>query len=394
MLNAETIATIKQTAPVLATEGEAITRLFYSKLFGNHPELQNVFNMAHQAQGEQPKALAESVFRYASHIDQLQALGPDVRRIAHKHASLAVTPEQYPIVGKYLLEAIGEHLDLPADHAIIQAWAAAYGQLADILIDSEEQIYAQNETRPGGWRGFRPFRVARVEDEAAGVSSLYLEAEDGAAIADFLPGQYVGLKIETPPGEYEEIRQYSLSCAPGQGYYRITVKAEANDPSHPGRVSHHLHQASAGTRVLLQPPTGDFVLPDSERDLVLIAGGVGITPLLSMLEARLAAKGSGAGITFIHCCRDRAHHIMGDQLRALAAETGFAYHVAYEFGDGADYTGYLDAAVLRDWITERDAEVCFCGPRPFMAALNRLLQDIGFAEERLHYELFGPSTRL
>lgn len=121
MLSAETLATIKSTAPLLAEQGKAITDLFYSKLFAQHPELQHIFNMANQAQGEQSRALAESVFMYATHIDKLQNLGPMVSRIAHKHASLQVAPEHYPIVGKYLLEAIQDHLGLEADHPVLGA---------------------------------------------------------------------------------------------------------------------------------------------------------------------------------------------------------------------------------------------------------------------------------
>lgn len=394
MLKEEVIATVKSTAPILAKEGENITHLFYQKLFNHHPELQNVFNMTHQSHGEQPRALAESVFQYASHIDQLDQLGPLVKRIAHKHASLAVVPEQYPIVGKYLLEAIGEHLGLTPEDPIILAWGEAYGQLATIFVDTEEQIYTDNANKPGGWRGFRPFIISEIVPEAKDVSSFYLKPEDGSALASFKPGQYVGVKIETPPDAYEEIRQYSLSAAPGEDYYRITVKCEANEPAHPGRVSHHLHHARIGDRLFLQPPTGDFVIADPQGDLVLIAGGVGITPLLSMLLDRLNTRGNGDGITFIQCCRDAEHHIMKEQLTELSRQHGFIYKVAYELSEGADHRGYLDADALDGWLGNRDADVYFCGPRPFMAALDGLLQDLGYPEKRRHYEIFGPSSRL
>lgn len=394
MLSAETLATIKSTAPLLAEQGTAITRLFYSKLFAQHPELQHIFNMANQAQGEQPRALAESVFMYATHIDALQNLGPMVSRIAHKHASLQVAPEHYPIVGKYLLEAIRDHLGLDDEHAVLAAWAEAYGALARIFIDTEEGIYADNAGKPGGWRGFRPFVVDRVEAEAEGIKSVYLTPEDGKAIMGFEPGQYLGVKVQVPGHEYDEIRQYSISNAPGADHYRITVKAEGAAPAPAGKVSHHLHAAQVGDRVWVQPPTGDFIIKRQDRKLALIAGGVGITPLLSMLLHRIESGTDVSDLVFVHCCRDAAHHVMADELRQLADAHGFAYFVSYEHGDGADHQGYLNREVLAKWLGQADADVYFCGPKPFMAALNGQLLEMGYAESQLHYEVFGPHTRL
>ena len=394
MLSAETLATIKSTAPLLAEQGKAITDLFYSKLFAQHPELQHIFNMANQAQGEQSRALAESVFMYATHIDTLQNLGPMVSRIAHKHASLQVAPEHYPIVGKYLLEAIQDHLGLDTDHPVLGAWAEAYGQLAGIFIQTEESIYSHNAMKPGGWRGFRPFVIRKIRDEASGIKSVYLQAEDGKPIASFEPGQYLGIKVRVPGHEYDEIRQYSLSDAPGKNHYRITVKAESTPPSHAGKVSNHLHGAQPGDRVWVQPPTGDFTVKHPDRELVLIAGGVGITPLLSMLLHRIESGADVTDLVFIHCCRDPAHHVMADELRQLSAQHGFSYYVSYETGSGADHQGYLDRTILSQWLTQPDADVYFCGPKPFMAAVNAQLLQMGFRDEQLHYEVFGPSTRL
>ncbi|HQR95781.1 MAG TPA: globin domain-containing protein, partial [Thiotrichales bacterium] len=122
MISSDVMKTIQATVPVLAEHGQAITTIFYQKMFAAHPELKNMFNMAHQAKGEQQRALAEAVLNYASKIDQLVELGPMVKRIAHKHASLNIQPEHYPIVGKYLLEAIQVFLNLPQDHEILRAW--------------------------------------------------------------------------------------------------------------------------------------------------------------------------------------------------------------------------------------------------------------------------------
>ena len=394
MLSAETLTTVKSTAPLLAKEGEAITALFYSKLFTHHPELQHIFNMANQGQGKQSRALAESVFMYATHIDALQNLGPMVSRIAHKHASLQVAPEHYPIVGKYLLEAIQDHLGLETGHPVLAAWHQAYAQLADIFIKTEADIYRDNADKTGGWRGFRAFTIRAIQTEASGIKSVYLYPEDGQAIADFEPGQYIGIKIRPAEYEYDEIRQYSLSNAPGSDHYRITVKAEHTPPHHQGKVSNHLHNAQCGDRVWVQPPTGDFTVKNPDNALVLIAGGVGITPLLSMLLHRLETGADVSSLVFIHCCKDEAHHVMATELRQLSLQHGFAYYVSYETGSGADHRGYLNATVLGKWLGKTDADVYFCGPVPFMAAVNSTLQTMGYADTQLHHEVFGPGTRL
>lgn len=394
MLSAETLSTVKSTAPLLTKEGKAITDLFYSKLFTHHPELQHVFNMANQAKGEQSRALAESVFMYATHIDALQNLGPMVSRIAHKHASLQVAPEHYPVVGKYLLEAIQDHLGLEASHPVLTAWGEAYEQLASIFIKTEADIYHHNATRPGGWSGFRPFIVNKIVDEARGIKSFYLHAEDGGAIAGFEPGQYLGIKVNVPGHDYDEIRQYSLSNAPGSDHYRITVKAESTPTAPAGKVSNHLHDARPGDRVWVQPPTGDFTVRHPDSALVLIAGGVGITPLLSILLHRIDTRDDVSDVAFVHCCKDADHHVMADELRRLSARHGFKYHVSYETASGADHQGHLDPTTLSRWIDTPDADVYFCGPKPFMTAVNSALLGLGFKDAQLHYEVFGPGTRL
>jgi nitric oxide dioxygenase len=394
MLSQNTIDTVKSTAPLLSDEGESITKLFYKKLFDNHPELKNVFNLANQAKGEQARALAESVFIYASHIDQLDKLKPLVNRIAHKHASLQVSPNQYPIVGKFLLEAIKDHLKLNADDPVLQAWSEAYGALADVFIQTEENIYNTNEKKPGGWRGYRTFTIGKIVQETDEVRSLYLKPEDGLPIAGFQAGQFIGVKIHPTTSDYDEIRQYSLSNAPGERHYRITVKAESPNTPLAGQVSNYLHNASVGDKVFLQPPTGDFVISNSNTSLGLVAGGIGVTPILSMLQNEVKQGNNIDNLVFIHCCQDKEHHVMREELRALSKRTGFSYYCAYERGDAADHTGYLNTSVLKHWLGKSDRDIYFCGPRPFMTALHMLLSRLGYSEEQLHYEIFGPSIRL
>ncbi|MGZ5848413.1 MAG: globin domain-containing protein, partial [Ramlibacter sp.] len=254
MLSTQTIAIIKATVPVLQEHGEAITRHFYELMFREHPEVKAFFNEAHQASGTQARALAGAVLAYASHIDRLDEIAPALPRIVQKHAALVILPEHYPIVGKCLLRAIREVLGAAATDDILAAWGEAYNALADILIGAEEQVYAGNAARAGGWRGERAFRVARREPESELIESFYLAPVDGGPLMAFTPGQYLTLVLCI---DGETIRRnYSLSDAPGKPFYRISVKREEG-----GRASSWLHaNAQVGTELRVQAPCGDFLL--------------------------------------------------------------------------------------------------------------------------------------
>ncbi|UUZ71434.1 NO-inducible flavohemoprotein [Polaromonas sp. P1(28)-8] len=300
MLTAQQRAIVKSTVPLLESGGEALTTHFYQILLTEHPEVRPFFNQAHQANGDQPRALANGVLMYARHIDKLEQLGGLVAQIINKHVSLQIEPAHYPIVGACLLRAIREVLGAEiATDEVLAAWGAAYGQLADILIGAEEKIYADTAAAPGGWRGARRFIVARKVAESAEITSFYLRPEDGAALAAFQPGQYLGLKLVI---NGEEIRRnYSLSAAPNGRDYRISVKREPG-----GVASCYLHdELQEGGGLDVFPPAGEFVLADGDRPVVLISGGVGITPTLAMLDAALERQ---RPVHFIHFARNKSVH--------------------------------------------------------------------------------------
>ncbi|KAJ6164013.1 hypothetical protein N7470_002685 [Penicillium chermesinum] len=243
-LNDLQIQLIKATVPVLVDHGQTITTTFYKNMLAAHPELNNVFNIPNQQNGHQPRALAGALFAYASNIDNLGALSPAVELICHKHASLYIQPEQYKIVGKYLLEAMGEVLGDALTPEIKDAWGAAYWQLADIMIGRESQIYQQSE----GWTDWRDFKIADKVKESDEITSFYLSPTDGKPLPTFNPGQYISVLVNVPELKYLQPRQYSLSDKPSPEYYRISVKREKglssfqpDAASHPGYVSNILH---------------------------------------------------------------------------------------------------------------------------------------------------------
>ncbi len=391
MLCAEQIALIKATVPLLESGGEALTNHFYKLLLSEHPEVRPLFNQAHQASGEQPRALANGVLMYARHIDRLDALGPLVAQIINKHVALQVLPEHYPLVGNCLLRAIREVLgEAIATDAVIDAWAAAYQQLADLLIGQEERLYQAKAEAPGGWRGARPFRIARKVKESEEITSFHLQAEDGGPLMEFLPGQYIGLRLEI--NGKEERRNYSLSAAGNGREYRISVKREPG-----GVVSNALHDMPEGTIVELFAPAGEFTLAPGNKPLVLISGGVGITPTLAMLEQALATS---RPVHFIHCARNAGVHAFRRAVDALAERhTQLQRFYCYEEHDGSadapDAIGRLTEQQLADWLPHsRDVDAYFLGPKPFMAAVRRQLKAIGVPEQQTRYEFFGPASAL
>src|SRR5699024_300686 len=223
-LNSETREIIKATVPVLKKHGEKITTRFYQLMFENHPELKNIFNQTNQRKGDQPKALANTVYAAAANIDNLEAILPNVKSIAYKHTSLNIKPEHYPIVGKHLLLAIKDVLGDAATDEIISAWEKAYGVIADVFISVEDKMYEETRNTTGGWLDFRDFKVVKKVKESDVITSFYLEPADGNPFPLYQAGQYITVKAEIEGAGHNHLRQYSLSCAPGEGMYRISVK--------------------------------------------------------------------------------------------------------------------------------------------------------------------------
>jgi nitric oxide dioxygenase len=398
VLKRETTATVKATAPVLAVHGLAIVERFYQRLFEAHPELKNVFNMRHQERGEQQRALAGAVLAYAQNVDNPGALQGAVTRIAHKHCSLGVAAEQYPVVGQNLLAAIADVLGEAATPSIVAAWEEAYGALADIFIDVEGKLYAEVAARPGGWRGWRDFVVAHRRPESEVVTTFYLAPLDRGPIADYSPGQYISIAVDVPAIDLQQIRQYSLSDAPNGRTYRISVKREAEtDAETAGYVSNVLHDhVQTGDRVRITPPFGAFTLDTrATTPVVLVSGGVGLTPLIAMLKTVL--RDTERQVVFVHGARNSRTHAMKAGVRALA-ETNRRMHsiVFYDAplpGDaqGFDYdlAGVVDLARVADRVLQPDADYYLCGPAPFMTGQIATLKSLGVPDGRIHHELFG-----
>ncbi len=403
MLSQNTINIVKSTAPILQEHGETLTRHFYQRMFEHNPEVLPFFNSSNQEGGTQQRALAGAICAYAQNIDNLETLGSAVELIAQKHASLMIKEEHYPIVGENLLASIREVLGDGATDDIINAWGEAYWFLADILIGREQQIYDENANKPGGWDGFRAFKVSRKEAESEIITSFYLQPEDGGLLPSFLPGQYITLRMATPAG-YTTMRNYSLSDVAGQNYLRISVKKEmglkAGMPN--GYVSNKLHDdVEVGAILEVGPPCGEFFLDTNkptERPLVLLAAGVGITPILSMLKAALAAN-PDRDITFIYGCLNERVQAFKSIIDDLAAShPSLKVHYRYDEAEGEIHnncsTGFVDVEFIQSHVETKASDYYFCGPKPFMINIYHGLLSLNVDEAHMHFEFFGPREEL
>ena len=394
MLTQAHIDIIKATAPLVGQHAREITDHFYPLMFQRYPAVKEIFNQSHQQKGSQPQALANALVAYATHIDQLGELSDAVKLIVHKHCSLNVLPEHYPIVGECLIESVGAVLGEAVTAEIAAAWQAAYQQLADLLINAEENLYQSNSERRGGWRGERAFRIDRIVKESDVISSFYLRPCEGEHLIDFTPGQYVGLIVELNGQRVR--RNYSLSDAPGKEGVRISVKRE-ND----GLISGYLHNCAAtGDIVMLTAPAGSFVLDaaaaETQRPLVFVTGGVGITPAFSMLNSCVA---SGRPIIFVHAAINGRHHAFADDLSALAREYAnlrtFIIYEKPQLEDKPDAVGLVNQKTFEALLPpDRDVDLYFLGPKPFMANINAFAESLGIPSSQRHYEFFGPAEQL
>lgn len=397
MLSPKTVQIVKATVPALEAHGLALTTHFYKKMFAGNPEVKEFFNPAHNRSGAQPAALAGAVLAYAKNIDNLGVLGDAVELIAQKHVSLMVKAEHYPIVGKHLLAAIKDVMGDAATPDVINAWAEAYGVLADVLIKREGQIYSEQPAK-AGWTGVKEFVLAKREAEGDYVTSIWLRPKDGMKLRPFQAGQFLTVRV---PGTWwpTTLRNYSISCAPGDDMYRISVQHHlASGEAPAGAVSTYLcNKMKIGDTLEVLPPCGNFTVDacgKGQPPIVLCAGGIGVSPLLSIAHSALT-KQSHRDVYFLYGVKSKAHLAYHKELKQLKSKHKEKFHMylcANEVEKSKEFNGEgnLDAAKVKHFVPSKDAEFFLCGPSPFLKDMHKGLREWGVDQKRIHYEFLGP----
>ncbi|MFF1279629.1 globin domain-containing protein [Streptomyces sp. NPDC058299] len=391
MLTEQSAATVRATLPAVGAAIGEITERFYGRLFAAHPELlRDLFNRGNQASGAQKQALAGSIAAFATHLLDHPDRRPDamLARIAHKHASLGVSAEQYEVVHEHLFAAIAEVLGDAVTPQVAAAWDEVYWLMAHALVAVEKRLYEES-----AGRGFREFEVVERVAETADVVTFRLRPADGGPVAGFRAGQYVSVRVTLDDGA-RQIRQYSLSGAPGETVRQISVKRVDGGTAPDGEVSNHLHaRVRPGDLLELSEPYGDLVLAGGpDTPLLLASAGIGVTPMVAML-ADLAASGHRGPVTVVHGDRSPADHALrADQTTYAGKLPESAVHLFYERdAEPGTRTGLVDLAGIA---VPPGTRAYLCGPLPFLRAVRAQLIARGVAPADVHYEVFGPDLWL
>ena len=379
---------IKQTLPLVGANITKITPIFYEKMFAAHPELiADTFNRGNQKSGEQQKALAASIATFAAMLVDDNAPDPVdmLSRIGHKHVSLGIVEDQYPIVHDNLfaaiVEVLGEDVVTPE---VAAAWDEVYWLMAKVLIDYERELY-----RSAGVADGEVFTTAEIitrkQLPAEAMEFTLRPDEMTEKFMDALPGQYTSIGVRLPDGA-RQLRQYSLVDVDKEtGCIRIAVQRD-------GEVSSFLMDfLSDGDRVDATLPAGDLVLDDSSAPVVLVSQGIGSTPMVGMLSALAAAK-SERQVVVLHADSSDQEHAQRDLQESLSAQIGATYNLFYRESGQRMNLGEL----MNEGVLPTGAHWYLCGGTSFLQDIREQIADgeQALAPEKVAFELFSPNDWL
>ncbi|KAI1818643.1 globin-like protein [Poronia punctata] len=427
---------VNETIPALCQHGEHISTIFYKTMLRDHPELNHYFNSVNLHTGKQPRALTALILAFASNIVNISELTPKLERVAQKHASLHICPEHYEIVVKYLMRAFSAVLGPAMTEEVSVAWAKAYWLMAKMLTGREAMIYKSFSS----WNAWRAFTISSKKPETADgdIVSFQLRPTDGGTLPSFKPGQYVTVRLKIKGLKYYQLRQYSLSDAPGSNTYRITVKRDmGTSPDHhsdanqfrsledgppissaassasdssigsvraprPGLVSNALiDDFLEGNTVELTHPAGEFFLDIEDPDnspVVLISAGAGAAPLYSMLKA-VSEQDQRRPVSWIHASRHDAP--FREKVECIAKTNpsvttrffrsrladGDVISLATRFQEDFATMNWEDL-----WLKSNLTRYFICGPEKFMSEIGNHLLRNGVRAEMVKFELYSVGS--
>ena len=404
MLSDTSLPVIKATLPVVGEHIEEIAKRFYKHMFEARPNLlDGLFNRGNQADGRQQQALAGSIAAFAGFLVDKPDQLPDhlLSRIAHKHVSLGLSPDQYQVVHDHLMWSIVDVLGDAVTPDVAAAWDEVYWLMANMLINKERGLYNAVHLSPETiWR---TWRVARRIQETDDVVTFIVERIDERDVKPSLPGQYVTIKMAMHDGVHQP-RQYSLTRADDGHHRQFAVKRVHGLPTPDGEMSNFLHdEVHEGDEVVLSVPFGDVVLEYTDRPVVLASAGIGITPMAGMLS-HLVKSASRRQVMLLHADDSAESFPLRAQVTEDLAKLPDASLSTWFLepavpgtggtggaGGAPEFEGFMDvnAVDLPD-----DAEYYLCGPLPFLKSVRSALIAKGVPAKDIQYEVFGPDLWL
>ena len=400
MLSAQSRPVIEATLPVVGGRIVEIADRFYDRLFEHHPELlDGVFNRGNQASGEQRKSLAGSIAIYATWLVDKPGQSPLslMGRVAHKHVSLGIRPEQYQVVHDNLFAAIVDVLGEAVTPPVAAAWDEVYWHMARELIAMERGLYSARGLTAA--TAFRTWKVIEKHAEAEDIVRFLLGRADHRLVKASLPGQYITVQVKLADGTHQP-RQYSLTRADDGRTRSFVVKrvraGNGSAASPAGEVSNWLHDhVQVGDELTTSAPHGDVVLDDSGHPVVFCSAGIGIAPMAGMLS-HLASAESDLTVRLLHV--DASPHAFALR-RQLEDDVGRLRNATLDIfldGPGApipasdEKVRWHRGGVVLAADLPSDGGCYLCGPLAFMQAMRSQLIERGIAAKDIQYEVFGP----
>jgi nitric oxide dioxygenase len=372
---------VKSTASIMKEHGKDITTKFYNTLFTEHPEFRNFFNQTNQKTGKQPMALAQTVYYFAEHLDNLEVMTPQMARISSKHRAILVKPEHYPIVGKYLIQSIKAYLGDKATPELMAAWQALYDLIASTFINEEKKLYAKlgNDERD---KGFVPFTVTKKENIASGpIVAVTLTRQDGGKLFGYQAGQYVTLRVEKDGvlhnGHYPLIDLFN-------GYTYSVAFKPGNDVDQNSIVSDEiLHHRAVGSTILGSAPAGSFSLAHDAKHHLFISGGIGVTSFIAMIE-ELNQQGKAASATLVQCVRTEGHAAFAAKLHKILTQGQYVILTQEDPLSKSHLEGKLHA----------DTHVYVAGSEVFLTMAENALAGFAHPKSQIHMRSIEPTLRI
>ncbi|HXD27679.1 MAG TPA: globin domain-containing protein [Arthrobacter sp.] len=391
MLSETSRPVIEATLPVIGERIGEITKKFYAGMFAARPELlDGLFSRANQQNGAQQKALAGSIAAFATHLVQHPESLPEsvLSRIAHKHTSLGIQPEQYQIVFEHLFAAIAEDLGEAATDEVVTAWTEVYWLMADALVKIEKGLYAEQAND----RIYAPWRLTSREAVGTDCVTFRFAPADDTAVTVAKPGQFVSIRLALADG-LRQVRQYSLSDSVSSTTERVlTTKLDTG-----GEVSPFMHAAlQVGDIVELSNPYGDITLDMEGGPIIIATAGIGCTPSASALQS-LAELESERQVLVLHAEQREDNWALKEQMRSAVEALPNAElklwleDVTTKSEDTTAAEGFMDLTGVE---LPDDARMYLCGPLPFMRAVRSQAIAAGIPATNIHYEVFGPDLWL